>query len=821
MKESMNMKSHARVVVIGGGCVGANILHSLTARGLNDVVLVERTELTAGSTWHAAGLIPLYSFSYSFGRLIAKSIEIYEGIKADTGQNIGWHKCGQLRVANTADRMDEYLNYMSIAETQGIRAELLSPEQVYDLWPLMAKNPKMLGGVYNPDDGHIAPADITQALAKVARKNGAEIYRDTEVLNLQILPNGEWLVKTSVGDIQCEHVVTATGNYVQQTAKMLRTNIPAFPILHQYWVTESVPEVVERKANGHPEMPVLRDETINGYVREERTGLMFGPYEKPSNLEHFARDGVPAGFGADLMPEDFESVETHWEEAIKRVPSLGKVGIKNNVRGPICVSPDNMPLVGPYPGKRNLWMAEGVSGGILMGGGIGHQLAHWIDEGEPEMDLSEIDCRRFGSYANKEWTGLRNRETFGYNFGVHYPDHQWQSARPCKTSPCYNRLSRRGAVWGAVYGWEDALWYAPKGVEAADKYSYRSFNYMPFVAQEVSAIRNDVAFIEMTSMAKFEVSGKDAENWLNRILANHCPTSVGKMALSHLLTDKGGVRCEFTVTRFDETLFYLVGTPRGEAHDFDVLQKLLPDDGTVTLRNVTYERGCFTIVGPKSRELLQPLTETDLGNGNFPWLSAQTVSLGLASDVRMIRVNYEGELGWECYHPLCYQLPLYDLLMEQGRQYNLRLAGSRAIESTRLDKSYRAMYRDLNIEHTALEAGLDRFVRLDKSSDFVGRRAIESQKSRGLERKLVTLKVDSIDANAYMNEGVYCEEQLVGRVSSGGHSYHFNHGVSMAYLGIEYAEPGTRLEIPILGINRNAVVIADSPYDPENTAPST
>jgi dimethylglycine dehydrogenase len=682
---------------------------------------------------------------------------------------------------------------------------------------LIKPNPNLLGGVYNPDDGHIAPADITQALARAARSNGAEIYRDTEVTGYQYLPTGEWKVTTNQGEIICEHVVCATGNYVQQTAAMLGVSIPAFPIVHQYWVTESVPEVEQRQARGLPEMPVLRDETVNGYVREERSGLMFGPYERPGQLEHFARNGVPENFGADLLPEDFESVESNWEEAIKLVPQLGEVGIKSNVRGPICTSPDNLPLVGPVSGLRNLWIAEGVSGGLLMGGGIGHQLAHWITEGEPEIDISEIDCRRFGTYANKEWTGDRNRETFGHNFGVHYPDHEWQSARPAKTMPCYDRLTSRGAVWGSVYGWETPLWFAPEGVEPRDRYSYREFKYMPYVAEEVRAVRSGVGLIEMTSMAKFEVSGPGAGEWLNRVLANRCPERIGQISLGHLLTEYGGVRSEFTVTRVDEDLYYLVGTPRGEQHDFDVLERLLPGNSTVLLRNVTYERGCFTILGPLARDLLGPVTEADLGNGAFPWLTAKTTSIGWAADVRMMRVNYEGELGWECYHPICHQLHLFDILTSQGKALGLKMVGNRAIESTRLDKSYRAMYRDLNIEHSALESGLDKFVRLDKDCDFIGRKSIEELQSRGLEKKLVTLKVDTIDANAYMNEGVYCEGKLVGRVSSGAYSYHLDYAISMAYLNIDYAKVGSELEIPVLGERRHATVIEDAPYDPGNT----
>ena len=384
------MQTHARVVVVGGGCVGANILYSLAHRGWTDCCLLERTELTAGSTWHAAGLIPIYSFSYKFGRLIAKTIEIYEGLEEETGQGIGWHKCGQLRIAESADRMDEYLNYATIAETQGVRAEILTPGETVELWPLMKRSPDLIGAVYNPDDGHIAPADVTQALAKGARQLGASIHRNTEVTSIEQLPSGEWKVSTNQGDIVCEHVVTATGNYAQQTAAMLGLELPCFPVVHQYWVTETVPEVRERKDQGLPELPVLRNEAINGYVREERDGLMFGPYERPHRLEHFARDGVPDWFGADLLPEDMEAVEENWEAALELVPVLGEAGIQANVRGPICVTPDNLPLCGPAWGRRNLWLAEGFSGGILMGGGIGHELVNWIIDGEPGMST----CRK-------------------------------------------------------------------------------------------------------------------------------------------------------------------------------------------------------------------------------------------------------------------------------------------------------------------------------------------------------------------------------------------------------------------------------------------
>ncbi len=811
------MQSHARVVVVGGGCVGVNVLYSLARRGWTDVCLVERTQLTAGSTWHAAGLIPLYSFSYKFGRLIANTISTYENLQAETGQAIGWHKCGQLRIAESPDRMDEYLNYAAIAETQGVRAEILTPEQTVNLWPLMKRSPDLIGAVYNPDDGHIAPADITQALAKGAKQNGAKIYSGTQVSGIEQLPSGEWKVVTNQGTIVCEHVVTATGNYAQQTATMLGLTLPCFPVVHQYWVTQTVPEVKDRQASGLPEMPVLRNEAINGYVREERDGLMFGPYEQPDQLEHFARNGVPESFGADLLPEKFDPVEQNWSAAVDLVPVLGEVGIQANVRGPICTTPDNLPLCGPAWGKKNLWLAEGFSGGLLMGGGLGSELASWIVDGEPHIDLSEVDPRRFGDYANKNYTGIKNKEAFGHNFGIHYPGYEWPAARPAKTMPCYQRLSAGGAVWGAVYGWEIPLWFAPKKEPARDIWSYRKFNSKPHVGTECNAIRHNVGLIEMTSMAKFEVSGQGAEDWLNSILANRMPQKTGGIALAHFLTQKGTVRAEFSVTRLADDLFYLVATPRGERHDFDVLQKAMPTDGSVYLRNATFERGCLTVVGPNSRKLLQELVDGDLSNESFPWLSAQSLTVGLASDVRMMRINYEGELGWELYHPICYNLHLYDEITRVGQQHGIKDCGFRAIESLRLEKSYRAMYRDMDTEHTALESGLDRFIHFDK--EFVGREALVAQQQQGLTKRIVTLRVETVDADAYMNEGVYCEGKLVGRVTSGATSHHIGNCLSMAYVDIAYAAEGTVLEIPLLDNRCKATVISDSPYDPNNLKP--
>ena len=806
------MQTHARAVVIGGGCVGAAILYGLAKRGWTDVALLERTQLTAGSTWHAAGLIPSYMRSINIGRMIAKTIEIYEGLEAETGQHVGWHKCGQLRIANTQDRLDEYKSYMSVAAVQGIRAELVTPQEARELWPLL-ENKEMRAALYHPDDGHIAPADVTQAMARGARDRGAKIYLNTEVRGFERMPGGEWKILTNQGEITCEHIISATGNYARQTGAMLGLEIPAIPIVHQYWITNAVPEVVERKRQGLPEMPILRDEGYEGYLREEGDGLMFGPYEKTERLKLFAENGVPEWFGADLLEEDFDAVAWNWERALDLVPALGRVGIKANVRGPFQMTADELPLVGPAWGLENVWLAEGVAGGILWGGAIGYYLSERIVEGANSLDTSEIDPRRFGDYANKEWTRQKVRECWGTHAELHYPYQDMPAARPQKTAPSYDILTKRGAVWGVLNGWEMPNWFAPEGVEAKDQYSWRWTQKGHYVGEEVRAVRTAVGLVEMTPMTKFEVSGPGAEAWLDGIVANRLP-KIGRVNLSHHLTKTGGVQAEYVVARLEDGSFYLISTPRAERWNFDDLSKLLPKDGSVQLRNVTNERGCFTIVGPKAREVLQGLTEIDLSNEAFPWFGVKSGTVGLATDVRLLRINYEGELGWELYHPLCYQRHLLEALLAAGEPHGLRLIGLHALESLRLEKSYRAMYRDMNPELSAWESNLDRFIRLDKG-DFIGKAALVRQQQEGVRQRSVTIAIDTDGASSLIHEGIHHGGKLVGRITSGSYAYTLGHDVAFALLPVGLGKPGTELEVPILGEMRKARVIAESPYDPE------
>jgi dimethylglycine dehydrogenase len=811
------MQSHARVVVVGGGAVGANVLYSLTRRGWTDVVLLERTELTAGSTWHAAGLIPLYSHSHTHGRLVIKTIEIYEGLEADTGQAVGWHKCGSLRLASNPDRLDEYRWHVAKAATQGVDAEILTPHEVGKVWPLIEHGERILGGLYHRQDGHIAPADVTQALAKGARDRGAKIHRNTEVIGFERTASHEWKIRTNAGAITCEHVVVATGNYAQRTARMLGIAYPAVPVIHQYMVTETVPELVERRRSGLPELPILKDDRYLGYLREEGSGLMFGPYEAPDDLELFAVDDVPEWFGADLLPDKLDPVMPHIEAAMQLVPAFARVGIKRHVRGPICTTPDNMPLAGPAPGLRNLWLAEGVAGGIVMGGGLGHYLAEMIVEGECSIDFTEYDPRRFGGHTSTPYACIKNREAFGNNFGIHLPDYEWPAARPLKTSPCYDRLRAQGAVFGASNGWETPVWFAPDGVKPRDRYSFRRSNYFPHVGNEVAAVREAAGLIDMTAMAKFEVEGERAVPWLDHLLANHLPSRPGGIRLCHMLTERGTVAGEFTVVRLGAARFYLIGSPRAEALYDDMLTKLLPEDRSVRLRNATLERGCFTVVGPRAREILQDMSGTSLANESFPWLTAQSSTVALAPDVRMLRINFEGELGWELYHPIAYQLHLFDAIMEAGRPHGLKLVGNRAIDALRLEKSYRNVWRDINGEHTALESGLDRFIALDKA-EFVGQAAVLRQKETGISRRLVTLRIHPAgEAEAMGNEGLYSNGELVGRITSANHAHHLGFNIGLGYVAQRFAKAGTSLQLQILEDMARVEVIADSPHDPDGT----
>ncbi len=762
------MKTHARAVVIGGGVVGVSTLYHLAKKGWSDSVLIERKELTSGSTWHAAGLLPLFNMSYSVGQIHKYSVKFYEELQEETGMNVGFSKVSNIRLARTKDRWDEYMYYAGIAETIGVRVNMLTPEQVKEIWPL-CETDGLLGAIQHPDDGYIQPADLTQALAKGARDRGATIYRNTTVTAIEQLEDGHWKVTTDKGEIIAEHIISCTGSFARKTGEMVGINIPVIPVEHQYIVTEPHPAIQERRRQGLPEMGVLRESDSAWYMREEAGGLILGPYEVGAPVCYV--DGPSDDSEYELFQEELDRLMPHIETAMVRVPAFGEVGIKKVYNGAIAYTPDGNPIVGPAPGLKNFWLNEGHSFGITAAGGAGWQLAEWIVDGEPTLDLMGVDPRRFGPYATEGYLIAKNEEAYANVFTMHYPDEERSAARPLKTTPVYDRLKKLGGVFGSVYGWERANWYAPEG------YALRA--------------------------------------WLDSILANAVPKKRGRIALTHLLTPNGGVKAEFTVYEWAPGRFYMVSAGGLEAHDHDVLFRLAPTDGSVVLQPITQKYGVLVLAGPKSRDLLKKLTRTSLENKDFPWLTGKQISVGVAT-AHALRVNFVGELGWELHHPIEMQNYIFDRLMEAGAEFGIKPFGIRAMVSMSLEKSYRNMGRELSVEYNAYESGLDRFLRPEKS--FIGRDALVAYKEAGLKSVFSTLTVSgNTDVDARGSEAIFDENgALAGRATSGGFGWRLGKSIALAMLKPEYAAVGTKLKIRILGTSYDAEVVEESPFDTDN-----
>jgi dimethylglycine dehydrogenase len=833
------MKTHARVVVIGGGVVGVGTLYHLTRKGWSDVVLIERKELTSGSTWHAAGLLPLFNLSYSVGQIHKYSVNLYNSLEAETGQHVGFRKVSNIRLARTRDRWDEFMYYAGVAETIGVKVNMLTPEEVKDIWPL-CETDGLIGAIQHPDDGYIQPADLTQAMAKGARSRGAEIYRNTTVTGIEQKSGGEWVVKTDQGDVTCEHVVSATGNFARKTGAMVGLDIPVIPVEHQYIVTEPHPLIRERQAKGLPEMGVLREADSSWYMREENGGLLLGPYEHGAPCCYM--DGPSDQSEYELFQEDLDRLAPHIETAIARVPAFGEVGIKKVYNGAIAYTPDGSPIIGPAWDKRNFWLNEGHSFGVTASGGAGWQLAEWIVEGEPSIDMMGVDPRRFGPYATRGYLKAKNEEAYANVFTPHYPDEERAAARPLKRTPVYDRMKELGAVFGTVYGWERPGWFAPKGYSLTkeelaspdvltnhnhapptedgrivERWSFRRSNYFAFVGEECRNVMHGVGIQDMSAFAKMEVSGAGAREWLESILANKIPKKMGRIALCHLLTPRGGVRSEYTVYEWAPGRFYLVSAGAYERHDHDYLRKLCPTDGSVRLNPITTRLGVLVLAGPNARKVLQKLTDADLSNEAFPWLSGKEISVGHCT-AHALRVNFVGELGWEFHHPIEQQVALFDLLMEAGKEFGIRPYGIKAMSSLSIEKSYRLVPRELSIEYNAYESGLDRFVHPNKGS-FIGRDALVEAKQTGLNWNFVTMEVHGVadnDSDARGSEPLYRNGQLIGRATNGGYGFRVEKSLALGMVRPEHAAVGTELEIKILGKIFKATVIPESPYDPEN-----
>ena len=827
------MKTNVKALVVGGGAVGTSIAYHLAKAGWDDVMLLERDELTSGSTWHAAGLLPYFNMSYATTHIHDYSIKFYKTLEEETGLDAGFFVVGNLRMAQTDARMDEYMVYATTAETCGVPFEWMTPAQISERWPLI-RTEDLKGAIYHPTDGYINPADVTMAMAKGARQRGVLIERKWQVDGYE-WTGSEWKVTVTKmvekgGNlvpseeqqvITAEHVVTATGNHAQRTAKLLGIRTPAIPVEHQFIVTEPDPALVEwRKTN--EQHPVIRDADAKWYVREERGGWILGPYERnaPARFEY----GVPDSFRADLFPLDLERIEEEYMSMIHRIPSSETVGLKDDFNGPICYTPDGNPLIGPAPGLRNRWLAEGFSFGITAAGGAGDYLAQMMVEGEAEIDMASLDPKRFGSWQTTEWSVKKNEEAYEHVYILHHPDEERPAARPLRTGPAYDRQKALGAQFGCVNGFERPNYYGP--LDADDNFdhdarSFRRGGWWQYAVEEAKAIREGVGLIDATAFAKHTVTGAGATEFLDRFTCNKLP-KVGRINLTYALTSKGTTRTEYTIVRNGENNYYLVSAGAWQAYDHDYLVKAAEDfmaetGKLVIVQDVTTQWGVFAIAGPKTRDVLGQIIrdaepETALSNKRFPWLSARQIELGMCP-VNAIRVAYTGELGWELHHPIEMQNYLWDLLMKAGEAHGLKPVGARAQNWLRQEKSYRAFGNELGRDATPAEADLPRFI--DLSKDFYGKAEMEA---KGIRSKCVTLLVDGpADADPWGREALYTPEGVrVGRLTSGGYSVAFGKSIGMGYVKPELAVEGTKLKVRMFDQLWDAEITCDSPYDPKN-----
>ena len=828
------MKTTVKALVVGGGAVGTSIAYHLAKAGWDDVMLLERDELTSGSTWHAAGLLPLFNMSYATTHIHKYSVDFYKTLEEETGLNAGFAVVGNLRMAQTQERMDEYMLYAATAETCDVPYEWMTPEQIKAKWPLI-RTDDLKGALYHNTDGYINPADVTQAMAKGARQRGVAIERKWqadafhwtgeawEVTCTKMIEKGGNLVPSDEQVvITAEHVVTASGNHAQTTAQKLGLKIPAIPVEHQFIVMDQDPELVKFRAEGNIEHPVIRDADAQSYVREERGGWILGVYEKnaPAVFEH----GVPDSFRADLFPLDLERIEAQYMAMIHRIPSCEESGLKDDFNGPICYTPDGNPLVGPAPGLRNMWLAEGFSFGITAAGGTGYYLAQMMVEGEAEIDMASLDPKRYGTWMTTEYAARKNEECYDHVYILHHPDEERPACRPLRTGPAYDRQKARGAQFGCVNGWERPNYYGPVGAPEDFDETSRSFRrggWWQYAVEEAKAIREGVGLVDATAFTKHRISGPGATAFLDWFTTNKLP-KIGRINLTYALTAAGTTRTEYTIVRLAEQDYYLVSAGAWHTYDQDYLYKAIADKehifGRINAEDVTSKFGVFAIAGPKSRDVLAEIIsdadpKTALSNKRFPWLSARQIELGMCP-VNAIRVAYTGELGWELHHPMEMQNYLFDLLEKAGSKHGMKLVGARAQNWLRQEKSYRAFGNELGRDATPAEADLPRFIDLNK--DFHGK---DQMQAIGIRSTCVTLLIDGPDdADPWGREALYARDGTrVGRLTSGGYSVAFNKSIGMGYVPQSHAAVGTKLQVKMQNKLWSAEIVEDSPYDPANS----
>ena len=800
------MKSPVQVAVIGGGVVGCSVLYHLTKLGWKDVVLIERSELTSGSTWHAAGGFHTLNADTNMAALQGYTIELYKELEEVTGQSCGLHHVGGVTLASTPERLDFLKAERAKHRYMGLDTEIVGPAEIRELSPI-TNTDGVLGALYDPLDGHLDPSGTTHAYASAARKQGAEIYLRNRVLDLKPRANGSWDVVCEQGTINAEYVVNAAGLWAREVGDMVGVFLPLHPMEHQYLVTGDIREVYEREQ----ELPHVMDPAGESYLRQEGRGLVIGIYEQ--GCEPWAVDGTPWDFGHELLPDNLDRIAEPLESAYTRYPVLRHAGIKRVVNGPFTFAPDGNPLVGPVSGLKNFWSACGVMAGFSQGGGVGLTVAEWLVEGEPSRDVFAMDVARFGDFCTRAYTRTKVIENYQRRFAVSYPNEELPAGRPLDVTPAYSIWKDCNAVFGTGYGVEHVNYIAPPGEEPYEIPSFRRSNAFDVVAAECHAVRTGVGINEVHNFSKFLITGKNASAWLDRIMAGRVPKP-GRISLTPMLSPKGRLIGDFTLSQIAPGEFQLAASYAAQAYQMRWFEMNRPADGSVDIKNISLERIGFQIAGPKSRELLSRVTRSDVSTQAMPFMSVRRMEVGLC-DAIVQRVTYTGGLGYEIYVPARQQRALYEALHEAGQEFGLKPFGMHAMMSLRLEKSFGSWMREYRPDYTAEETGLDRFVSYNKPVDFIGKRAAAAAKAAGPERRLCTFVVDADDADVWGDEPIWKDEKVVGFVTSGGYAHYSKKSVAIGFLPIKLITEEQTVKIEILGEWRDAVMISEPLFDPK------
>ena len=797
------MKTHVQVAVIGGGVVGCSVLYHLTKLGWRDVVLLEREELTCGSTWHAAGGMHTLNGDPNVAKLQDYTIKLYKELEEISGQSCGLHTPGGLLLAGTASRMDWLRTAAARSGYLGMTAELIGMDEAYRMMPIIDRS-KFVGALWDPLDGHVDPYGVTHAYAKAAKLGGAEVYLKTKVEQLIPREDGGWDVVTNQGTVVAEHVVNAGGLWAREVGRMVGLELPILAMEHQYLITDDIPKGL---LPDH-EIPHAIDFEGEIYLRQERQGILLGTYEKHG--VPWSPRQTPWNFSAELLPPDLDRIADNLQIGFEHFPLLADAGIKQVINGPFTFAPDGNPLVGPVRGLRNFWVACGVMAGFSQGGGVGLSLAGWMIHGDPGFDIWAMDVARYGDWTTMAYTNAKVRENYGRRFRVTFPNEELPAARPLRTTPIYPQLKAAGAVFGAAWGLEYPLWYGEPGTSPVEEISFRRSNAHVPVGSECAAVRTGVGLIETTGYAKYEFSGPGAEAFLSRVLANRMPET-GRVALAPMLNPNGKLIGDFTVARLSDELFHVFGSGGAEDYHLRWWEAHAPTGG-VAIRSLRSGMTGLSIAGPRSRELLARLADRDVSNAAFPFMHYQRMTLGMVP-ATVGRLTFTGDLGYEMWVTPDYQPALYQALLREGADLGIRHVGLRALNALRLEKGFGTWAREYRPSYGPQEAGLARFVNLKKPG-FIGRDAAARERDEGGKLRLVTLLVDAGDADVAGDEPVHYDGQTVGWVTSGGYGHFIGKSLALAYVPKHLAHANDAFAIEILGERRRAVISPDAPFDP-------